>query len=79
MNILAPLTLLAALISTILFFSPATAHAVSTDTSATDILPLLTTNVQQADQLPVVEIPLQRPEGQVVNDNPAFPMQTKRS
>jgi outer membrane protein OmpA-like peptidoglycan-associated protein len=75
MNYLAPLTLLAALISTALFFSPATARAAAdaaAETSQAIALPLLNNTTQTAIPLPAIDTPLMRPEGQVVNDNLAF-------
>lgn len=70
MNYLAPLTLLAALISTALIFTPATAHANSLLTI--EELPLLNGQMQTPLTLPSVKTPLRRPDVQVVNDNLAF-------
>jgi len=72
MNYLAPLTLLAALISTALFFAPATARADQTRPQITMELPLLSQTTQTSSELPTINTPLKRPEGPVVNDNLAF-------
>jgi len=80
MNYLAPLTLLAALISTALFFTPVTVRADQADinpttqeaTQTTMALPFLSNSTQATSKLPAVNAPLKRPDEQVVNDNLAF-------
>jgi len=72
MNYLAPLTLLAALISTAIFFTPATVRAAQSTAQEAINLPLLSNATQTVAELPAVETPLKRPEGPVVNDNLAF-------